>query len=212
MPFLAKTRLNSVYIEHRFDGAGVDNDKNLFNELRANIEFYYKDLVGHIIYIAQNNYRWSNGRLPGGKKPDDLAQEIIRKILSGERKGYDPSKASLRTWLWMQAESVVDALSKSAIHRREMELPDEFISSSLDFNPESELITKELQEMISKEVNTLFQIADPPLKELIEAVISGDCEPKPRFLAAALGTNITDINNRLKRLRRLAKKGETADE
>ncbi len=189
-----------------------DNEK-LLSELRERYEFYYKDLVAYIIWLAQNKYYWSNDRLPGGKKPEDIAQEVIFKTINGDRSTYDSSKGSVRGYLRWQVRSIVDALAKSATHRKERAMPeDEVFAGGHVEDPEEELIEKERQALISNEVAMLFAIADPPLKEIVEAVVLNGCEPKPRFLAEALGTDVTDINKRLKRLRRLAKKGEPANE
>lgn len=193
----------------------MSDEQLIFDELKKNYATYYKDLIAYVIWIADNRYSWSRETktLPGGKTPEDIAQEVISKTLSGVRKTYDPNKGTLPHWLRLQARSIVDALAKSAIHRNEQELSEEeFVSISQETNPEDELIEKEYQIIISKLVDRLFQITDPALKEIIEEVVFNGCEPKPRFLAKALETDEKDINNRLKRLRRLAQKGEIADE
>lgn len=191
----------------------MSDDQWVINELRERIEFYYSDLVFFIEWLAENRYQWRGGRLP---VPDDIAQAIIFKVLHGDRKGFDPNKGTLRKWLRLQARSVVDALAKSASHRHDSDLPeDELFSIDYGRNPEDQIVEGELEEerqaKISQEVNALFQVNIPALREVVEAIVNG-CEPKPRFLAEALGTDRDDIYNRLKRLRRLVKKGEVDNE
>lgn len=189
----------------------MDNDQLILNELRENIAFYYKDLIAYICLIAKNRYFWSGKDEVGGRSPEDIAHEVILRTLNGRRSSYEPSRGTLRDWLRYQAWSIVDALFKSAMHRHERSLPEEELFAGGLSNPENVLIEQEYREWIAREVGELLSVSDPALREVVEAVLDG-CEPKPRFLADSLGTDVSDINKRLKRLRRLAKKREGANE
>ena len=191
----------------------LSEDQKLLDEIKGKWEYYYTDLVAYVIWASQNKYFWVGGRLPGGKTPEDVAQEIMLKTINGIRKTYDPNKGSLRTWFHQQVDSFIDALAKSAMHRTERELPeDELFASGESDNPEHELLEKERWEEILQKVNVLLEVDEPDLREIIEAIVFQGCEPKTRFLAEFLGTDAKDITNRLRRLRRLNKKGEIANE
>lgn len=193
----------------------MSSDQDVFNDLKENYKFYYKDLVSFVEWSA-GGMKWTSGdpqTLPGGWTPEDVAQHIILKTLKGERK-YDPGKGSLRNWLRYQARSVLSALVKSASHRHETDLPEEeIVSDKHSTNPEQSFSEKEHYEIVSQNVATIFEVADsdPDLLSIVEAIADG-CEPKPRFLAEALNVDVEEINNRLRRLRRLGRKVNIHDE
>lgn len=134
-------------------------------------------------------------------------------------------------WLKDQVKSVIDALAKSAPHRRETSVPEgedgeelidrvEYrsfeinnLAAARSSDPERIVLEKEATEELERKVDTLFQAVDgdPELEEVLNAIISG-CEPKPRYLAAELGVPVEDIYNRMKRLRRRALKGGLHEE
>lgn len=141
----------------------------------------------------------------------------------GKRK-WDPSKGPLRPWLKDQVKSVIDALDQSAPHRREVGFSEDEGRESFDnkreasfitaqtSNPEEIVLKKEASEQAERKINDLFQAVsgEADLEEVLEAILD-DCEPKPRYLAVKLDAPVTDINNRLKRLRRRALKGKRND-
>ena len=186
-----------------------------------------KQLLAFTIWRVQN-YRWgtySRWELPQGKTPEDIVQQVIEKTLSGKRH-WDPQEGPLLPWLKDQVKSIVDALFQSAAHRHEVQIPeDEDTHESLDsippqqqttenfatpiLDPEINLMEKEEAEWTAKNVNALFAAlsGEPELQQVLTAMLDG-CEPKPRFLAKELGVSVSEINNRLKRLRRHAMKLE----
>jgi hypothetical protein len=72
-------------------------------------------------------------------------------------------------------------------------------------NPEDQLLREEEKEIAKSNVDILFEATDedPKIEAVLSAIVDG-CEPKPRFLAGHLGIPVKDVNNRIKRLRRLA--------
>lgn len=170
-------------------------------------------------------YHWKSGSrhlLPAGKMPIDIVQEVIIRTIEGKRQ-WDPTKGPLVPWLRSQARSLVNALVNSATHRYE-ELPpegetqdgeeldpEEIIAGKMaepellrSLEPTTLLVETETAQVIQRKINALFEATyEPELLAVLDAIWDG-CEPRPRFLAVALGTDITDINNRLKRLRRRA--------
>lgn len=193
----------------------MSRDQDIFNDLKENYQFYYKDLIAYI-EIAANNMQWTSGdpgTLPKGWTPQDVAQHIILKTLNGDRK-YDPDKGNLRYWLRYQVRSVLSALVLSAAHRSEMGLlEEEILSDKQSTSPEKSLSEEEYRKFVSQSVAAIFEVADtdPDLLSIVEAITNG-CEPKPRFLAEALNVDVKEINNRLKRLRRLGRKVNIHDE
>ena len=134
-----------------------------------------------------------------------MVQEVIVKALSGIRR-WDPEKGPLLPWLHAQSRSVLDALAKSAPHRREMHIPDmESLVSVQSPDPLEIMIERETQTHILQKMESLFRITekDPELGEVLQVILAG-CEPWPRHIALELGISVREVDNRLKRLRRRA--------
>lgn len=174
-----------------------------------------------------NRYRWNSGSpeiLPQGYELADVVQRVILQTINGER-NWDPDKGELLPWLKDQIKSVIDALAKSASHRKESfiipdddELTDkeEMLAKEIDpsenqnrMSPEEFFISleqeQERSERASNKSSALFYAVegDTELEEIIEAVMDG-VELKARFLAEKIEVPVEDIYNRLKRLRRKA--------
>ena len=156
-----------------------------------------------------SNYRWNHGEIPElaeGYTVEDVVQEVIVKALSGVRR-WAPAKGQLLPWLQAQCCSVIDALAKSASHRREVSiLEDEnYAQSSLD--PLELLLEEEAETQARRKVEALLQAVDEEaeLQQVLHAVMSG-CEPWPRYIAHEIDISVRDADNRLKRLRRRASK------
>ena len=153
------------------------------------------------------------GELVKGVSCKDLVQTLIRKTLSRDRK-WDPDRGPLMPWLKLNMRSEISALVNSDEHLHEQDENDEdntpSATSSSDnidssHNPVDVVLHQAKQEEDKKRLAPFFEAAAefPELAEIVEAVMNG-CELKPRYLAEELGTTTADINNRLKRLRRLA--------
>lgn len=146
-----------------------------------------------------SNLRWrrsSLGVLAAGKSAEDLAAEAIEKVLSGERR-WDPARGELLPYLRGVVDSLASHLATSHDNRLYADLdqqPDPAAPPAAD-DCDSEKLDA-LRSLLRAE-------GQRPLLEVIDAVTL-HCEPTPRALAETLGTSVTDINNRLKRLRRCA--------
>jgi RNA polymerase sigma factor (sigma-70 family) len=169
----------------------------------------HRELLTYATWRAKN-YRWRRGEgleLAAGMTVEDVVQEVVVKALSGIRK-WDPARGQLLPWLQAQSRSIIDALARSAPHRREVNTL-EVENFAVVQSPSSLAIVleKEAQAQMEQKVNALLLAADgePELREVLR-VIMGGCEPRPRHIAAELGVSVKDINNRLKRLRRCASK------
>lgn len=184
-----------------------------------------KELLAFAVYRAKL-YRWRSGGLhllARGMELQDVVQDVIVKTLRGQRK-WEPHTGPLVPWLKDQVKSEIDALAKSAAHRREESLepdwqvveegtgPEEQPAlqagrSSADPSVDAEAVLIEAEDTLSagKKVGALFDAidGDQELEEVVQAVLDG-CEPKPRYLAEHLGLSVEEINNRVKRLRRRA--------
>ncbi|HOU12774.1 MAG TPA: hypothetical protein PKZ84_06630 [Anaerolineae bacterium] len=186
-----------------------------------------KKLLAFTVWRAQN-YRWRRGdgfELVVGKTCEDIVQEVILKTLNGDRH-WDPNKGELLPWLKDQIKSELDHFAKSTAHRYEKPIPQDenqeddtgmldclaqihnSINTSIS-EPEQAIVDTEDRAGIKQQVNALFEIVDgvPELEQILEAVIDG-CEPKPRELADWLSISVQEVNNRLKRIRRQARKGK----
>ncbi|KAA3642041.1 MAG: hypothetical protein DWQ07_25950 [Chloroflexi bacterium] len=163
--------------------------------------------------------------MPQGNELADVVQHIILQTISGER-NWDPDKGELIPWLKDQTKSVLDALAKSASHRKETSLSieedgnlsqrEEMIALIVDpsenqdrMSPEDSIIfhedEQERRDRALYKYSALFYAVEgeTELEEVLEAVING-VDLKPRHLAEHLGVPVDNIYNRLKRLRRKA--------
>jgi RNA polymerase sigma factor (sigma-70 family) len=198
----------------------------IFKQLQeANWEAISKELLAHAI-IQAKTYRWRSGRidlLPQGITPTDIVQQVIVKTISGQRK-WDPDKGDLLPWLKDQVRSEVNALVKSASHRREVHFTGHkeedqetidrmehralaigLLGDAQPENPESAILAEEEAREVEERANQLFAAVngEPELEEVLVAIMNG-CEPEPRHIAEALDVPVEDIYNRLKRIRRRA--------
>ena len=187
----------------------MSGNQDVFRELNENGTFYRKDLISYVEWLAET-MSWTSGdprTLPGGNTPEDIAHEVIKKALDGTR-NYDPDRGPLRNWLRDQARSELSHLVLSAAHRHETELlEDELASDPSSVDPESVVIAKEDNDIVSESVAAVLEAVDgkPDLEAIVEAILNG-CAPEPRHLAEELNIEVEEIYNRLKRLRRLLRR------
>lgn len=150
-------------------------------------------LTAYAVWRARN-LAWRHGRSElalGARAPEDLAAEAILKVLSGER-AWDPGRGALLPYL----QGVVDSLLNHAAAAADVSRTDRV---TVELAPESP------DEAASDRVERLRAHLRlyPALLAVVDA-IAAHCDPRPQALAAHLGTTVADINNRLKRLRRIA--------
>jgi RNA polymerase sigma factor (sigma-70 family) len=163
-----------------------------------------------LTYATQRarSYWWRRGaglELAAGMTVEDVVQEVVVKALSGVRR-WDPARGQLLPWLQAQSRSIIDALARSAPHRREVSiLADENLASGQLPDPLEIVLEKEAKVQMGQKVIALLHAVEgePELREVLEAIMRG-CQPKPRHIAAELGVSVKDIDDRLKRLRRRA--------
>ncbi len=154
-------------------------------------------LTAYATWKARNR-QWRTGRsdaLAGGRTPEDLAAEAVLKVLSGER-AWDPRRGPLQPYL----EGVVDSLLSHLADSLDNRIQERW-SETHDRADEVESVDD--SERVDLLRAALRRAAQPTLLAVVDALSDG-CEARPQALAARLGTSVADINNRLKRLRRLA--------
>jgi RNA polymerase sigma factor (sigma-70 family) len=203
-------------------------DPNTFKQLQgADWETIGKELVAYAEHLAQN-YRWRRGgscELAQGKTSEDIVQEVIVKTIEGDRR-WKPERGPLKPWLKAQVRSVMSNLVRSAAHKHEREFPnedhetthtyDEYYVSEIStstipahlMNPEDIVLEHEEHGQADQKISALFQSisGETDLEDVVCAVMGG-CKLQPRYLAEYLGVSVSEINNRLKKLRRRAKEG-----
>lgn len=184
-----------------------------------------KNLLGFAIWLARRNYGWwhsTSDQLPKGMKFEDIVQLVILKTIDGRRR-WDPAKGPLEPWLKDQIRSELDELYKSAANRREVYSAAVYENDGVETlqarqggaagmqvpyapSAEEEAIKREEEATAGKLLGAIYEkiAGQPELEDIISALMGG-CEPKPQALADALDVQVTEINNRQKRLKRRAK-------
>jgi DNA-directed RNA polymerase specialized sigma24 family protein len=204
------------------DRGDANLNTELFQQLQTqNWEDISKRLMLYAIKRAQR-YGWIDSDtklLYGGDfTVDDVVQEVVLKTLSGEWNRI-PSEISLFPWLKYRVNSVMDHWINSKFRKHEIPFADEDLneeagekSDSIEVEdaediyatePEVELLDKEKAQEISAEVSHLFEAisGDPELEQLVDNIMRTG-EKRPRYVAEGMGTTVSDINNRKKRLYR----------
>lgn len=181
------------------------------------------ELTAYAAFRAENlAWRTGNSRdLAKGLNPEDIAAEAMRKVIAGIR-GWDPDRGGLLPFLKGVVDSEVSHLAESSDNQlqarvladdEEDELWDrsEFQAPSNDphgllhqrqCTPEQVLLENEADARISALFDAVAGEGD--LAGVVDAII--EVGPKPADIAEHLTLPVSEINNRLKRLRRLALK------
>ncbi|MDX2170059.1 MAG: hypothetical protein SF182_23515 [Deltaproteobacteria bacterium] len=155
-------------------------------------------LTAYATWKARNR-QWRTGRsdaLAGGRTPEDLAAEAVLKVLSGER-AWDPARGALLPYLEGVVDSLLSHLADSLDNRIQERWSDTY-DRAADGGAHDDPV-----ERIEALRAAVQRSAQPALLAVLAALAAG-CEAKPQALAAQLATSVADVNNRLKRLRRLA--------
>jgi len=182
-------------------------------------------LVAHAVFRARG-LAWrtaDHAELADGLQPEDLAQEAIRKVLQGKRR-WDPERGPLLPFLKGVVDSEVSHLAESKDNELQHRFPDgddgdewvdraEFFAPGNDSAgilpapiaplPDAERIKRE--GFADQRLSTLFTAADgtKELQDVLDTIMT-EGEWKPSGIAEHLGVPVPEVNNRLKRLRRLA--------
>jgi DNA-directed RNA polymerase specialized sigma24 family protein len=184
-------------------------------------------LAGYARWKARRLH-WRTGRaedLAKGKTPEDVAAEAIEKALDGTRALNLETNDDLLDCLKSIVDSDINHLAHSADNIRQRtvrenqdgdELRDkmEFEAAHQNYNelisqqpsdPEDHIIKIDEQEAERRIDGLLKSLVDEKdLMEVLEAMLEGDAKPKD--IADRLKTSLSNINNRLKRIRRHARK------
>jgi hypothetical protein len=167
----------------------------------------------------KNRLYWQSirgGAMPEGLEPDDVVQNAVKKILTGDRR-WDPSKhPDLFEYL---TRSVIDSdmnhaaeswtnrhlKNESALTAKAVDQEDSSYFSRLESSqddPETQLSAEEEAEASDQFLWDLLDDLgdDALLRGMVECIIDGT--GKPREMAAALDVTTKEINNAKKRLKR----------
>ena len=161
---------------------------------------------------------------------DDIVQDLIEKTLTGQRT-WDPARGELLPWLKQCIKSEVDNAANKAPTQREVqfsELEKDGAESGADFlpeqvslhaqeglfDPENSLLDKEQQIRNEEDIVRIYKSieGDGELEELtltMHCLIEEHEEleiPSRQKLAEYLSVPVSEIDNRMKRLRRCLKR------
>jgi len=160
-----------------------------------------------------------------GLNPIDIAQEAIKRVLDGRRK-WDPSRGPLMPYMKAVVDSLVSHLAESKDNQLQRRVPQgdeeqedlwdqsEFRAPLNDPNnlrdsqgaqpvaPDEALVEQQADRRIAEVFEAIRD--NPTLEKLVEAIM--EVGPKPADIAEYLHVTVSEVNNRLKRLRRLALK------
>jgi DNA-directed RNA polymerase specialized sigma24 family protein len=154
------------------------------------------------------NLQWRSGHagaLAAGKTAEDLAADAILKVIEGTR-AWDPARGPLLTYLQRVVDSLVNHLAQSADNRLQTPLRSSAtpLAAHLDAWSDPNASGHDAEGKVERLRSVLRAQREGDLLEVLEAI--RNCDPTPQAVAAHLGTTVADINNRLKRLRRLAQR------
>ena len=157
-------------------------------------------LTAYAVWKARN-FRWRTHQewaLAAGMTPEDVARDAILKLLEG-RRAWDPQRGALLPYL----EGVVDSLMSHLAGSQDNVLLAPLAvgehayarrAPALDDPAPDDQLERLRAVLVRRDHGQLIEILDA----------AQVCGPTPAAIARHLKTPVADINNRLKRLRRLA--------
>ncbi|MAE68943.1 MAG: hypothetical protein CME06_00580 [Gemmatimonadetes bacterium] len=177
-------------------------------------------LVGYAAYLARS-YRWGaspTDTIALGMAAEDVASLAIRKVWTGERCWAPERQPDLLLFLKGVVRSEMGHLYRRSAAQHEIRPPtgpdgaeseERLAIRSADTtesaDPEVELIRNEERAHETRRIQELRDaVHDKPELAMIIDAIGRGCGERPRHLAAELSVSVSEINNRLKRLRRVA--------
>jgi DNA-directed RNA polymerase specialized sigma24 family protein len=185
-----------------------DGPKMKTDVQRALREADWEDLGIRLVAYATwkaGNLRWRTGHsweLAGGRTPEDIVSDAIVKVVEGTRR-WDPERGPLLAFLQGVVDSLMSHLVESADNRMQQRWADGGADAAAAHAARWEVQDPDAERHIHELRRRLVEAGDRSLLEVVDAIVAG-CEPTPRAMAGRLGTSVVDLNNRLKRLRRLA--------
>lgn len=196
--------------------------KTVFEELRdADWEMLGLQLTAHAS-IRLKNFSWRTGsRYDLAQLAKDLAAEAIRLVVTGRRR-WEPERVALLPMLKGVVSSLISHLAQSADARSQVRFPDgedgEELRDRIEFraperdehgllpahppDPDRAAALRRM-EFADERLNALLDgVRDElDLVAVVEALMVVD-DPTPAAVAEHLGLQVSEVNNRLKRLRR----------
>lgn len=179
-----------------------------------------KQLAAHATWKAQN-FAWRTGdheNLAAGLQGVDIAQIAIEKVLTDKR-GWDPQRGDLLPYLKGVVDSLMSHMADSLDNTVQTRLAEDEEGKDLPDRAEFQAVRHDDFGLLSAHqrsrgtnsdvenvrVAKLFAAVqgEDGLMTVLDVVMSSG-ETKPAEIAAELGIEVTEVNNRLKRLRRAA--------
>ncbi len=179
-----------------------------------------KELVAYATWKAQN-FAWRTGDhkdLALGLQGLDIAQTAIEKVLTGER-AWNPERGDLFLYLKGVVDSLMSQMADSLDNTIQARLAEDEEGKDLPDRTEFQALRHDDFGLLSahqrsrgtnsdvenERVAKLFAAiqGEDDLMAVLDVVMSSG-ETKPAEIAAELGIEVTEVNNRLKRLRRAA--------
>ena len=167
------------------------------------------------------NYGGAEVVLPGGYSADDIAQEIVLRVLEGSRRWNPEQHGDLHMYMIGQVRSIVDHCIHSWAGKYEYEVPegdgysmDEYLDSVLMtygqedqisyLSPEQIILNKEMVVERSELIDLLLEAAsgESDLEALLEAYLDDDDRHRRRHIAIKLGITPDDVTNLWKKIKR----------
>ncbi len=148
------------------------------------------------VYEAQfsNIYNFVYAQLLHRERAEDLVSDIFIKAMT-HYDSYDPSKASVRTWLTNIARNtVIDEFRKSGIRGNNVSLDDEENTVDPPYEDEYNIYQEERETQVKK----LLSMLKPEERELLSMIYFQ--EMKNEEIAAILGINAKAVSARHHRL------------
>jgi hypothetical protein len=167
-------------------------------------------LVAYATWKARNLH-WRTGHsweLAAGKTPEDVAAEAIAKVLDGTR-AWDPRRMALLPFMQGVVDSLMSHLAESLDNRIQQRW-DAVSTPAVASAAAAENEEDDAEGRIERLRAALMTSGNRDLLDVVDAITQG-CEPRPQALARWLRVRVADINNRIKRLRRLAFKIDKAE-
>ena len=138
-------------------------------------------------------YNFVYGQLLHRERSEDLVSDIFIKAMT-HYEDYDPSRASVRTWLTNIARNtVIDEFRKSS-KRNQLSLDDDENTIDVPYEEEYDIF----QEDTEKEVYRILQNLSPDERELLGMVYFQNM--KNEEIGAVLGINAKAVSARHRRL------------
>lgn len=179
-----------------------------------------KELVAYAIWKAQN-FAWRTGNdddLAQGFQAEDVARQAIEKVFAGKR-AWDPARGDLLPYLKGVVDSLMSHMADSLDNTIQARLAEDEEGKELLDHAEFHAARNDNFGLLSahqrsrgtnsdvenERVAKLFAAVqgEDDLMAVLDVVMSSG-ETKPAQIAAELGIEVTEVNNRLKRLRRVA--------